>query len=1060
MGSRIFSDGRDPKSKQSLALDRREARAQRRRRDRFKQRQAAVLKRLTLAGLFPPDADVEARKALEALDPYGLRARALDARLEPFEIGRALFHLNQRRGFKSNRRADRKDNEKGKISLGVKALQQAIDEAGARTYGEFLHKRRLQAEDQNHVPAVRTRLRDDGEGYDFYPSRALLEEEYDAIVEGQAGFHPDLLTEEVRQTLFEVIFRQRPLKTPKVGLCTLLYETGETRLPKAHPLFQRRRMLEEVNALRIVRAGERAEALAKDRRDAVLLKLKDKKAVAFETLRTKVLKLDADTRFNKESENRKELKGDEVSAVMGDKKRFGPRWALLSVEAQWEVVHRVMQAESEADEQALEAWLHAEHRLTPEQARAVSDAPLPEGHGRFGQTATRELIEALQAEVIVYSEAIAQLGYHHSDTGEYFDELPYYGQVLERHILPGTGSPSDSDEVRYGKLTNPTVHIGLNQLRRVLNRLIKAYGPPAEIALELARELKLDEKRKDELNRKNRENREAAEHRSKKIEDLNQALPSGERPIENKGANRALMKLWEELNRDNVLDRRCVYTGQQISVEMLFSGVVEVDHLLPFSATLDDSQANRILCMREANRRKRKRSPYEAFGHTAEWEEIAARAARLPKEKRWRFEPDALRRFDAKGGFFARQLTDTQHLSRLAREYVSVLYPERGEGSSKVSVSPGRMTEMLRRAWGLNSLLPDHNYAGGADQPKNRLDHRHHAIDALVVAVTDRGMLNRIAREAGRRGHEEARALTRTLEPPWEGFRDDVKTAVNRIVVSHRPDHGAASKAALPKGQDATAGRLHNDTAYGLTGERENGVDLVVHRVPLLSLKPDDLLPGGRRVADEELRRRLSEATAGATGKTFAEALKAFARRDPIFSGMRRVRVLEPLSVIPIRDREGRAYKAYKGDANYRYDVWELPNGKWVSEVVSMFDAHQPGRLSRIRREHHNPRKVLSLHRDDLIAVERPEGGRELMRVVKFSENQFALAPPNEGGPLKARDAHKDDPFKYVYPSPNTLKAWGARQVRIDELGRVQDPGPRSPVPAKPPPAASVETAA
>ncbi len=1047
MGSRIFSDGRDPKSKQSLAVDRRDARAQRRRRDRFKQRQAALLKHLVAGGLFPPEADVQARVALEDLDPFALRARALHAALAPYEIGRALFHLNQRRGFKSNRRADRKsaEDDTGKIRLGVKRLQEAMDEAGAATFGEFLHKRRATAADANHIPSVRTRLRPEtgegakGDGYDFYPDRALLEEEFDAIVEAQAPFHPALLTETARETLFDVIFHQRPLKQPKVGLCTLRHETGEERLPKAHPLFQRRRLLEELNALRIVRPGESAEVLTREQRDGLLLKLKDKKTVSFESLRTKVLKLDPAARFNKESETRKELKGDEVAAVMSDKKRFGARWAFLSEEAQWEVVKRVRDAGSDQDVSALRDWLHAEHRLTPEQAAAVADAPMPEGYGRFGETATRKLIAALQAEVIVYSEAVETAGLgHHSDmrAGEVFEALPYYGEVLERHIVPGSGDPADADEVRYGKLTNPTVHIGLNQLRRVVNRLIRAYGPPEEIALELARELKLSEDDKARINRKNAENRQAAELRSKKLDDLGLA---------DKGANRAVLKLWEELNRDNVLDRRCIYTGVQISAEMLFSGAVDIDHILPFSATLDDSQGNRLLCLREANREKRNRSPYDAFGHTARWEEIAARAARLPKEKRWRFEPDALQRFDRDGGFLARQLTDTQHLSRLAREYASALYPGRGEGSSHVWVSPGRLTEMLRRSWGLNSLLPDHNYAGGADQPKNRLDHRHHAIDALVVAVTDRGLLQRIAREAGQRGQEEARRLTHDLPIPWQGFRDDVKTAVNAVTASHRPDHGTASKAALSKGRDATAGRLHNDTAYGLTGREENGVALVVHRVPLLSLKPEDLKDGGRRVADETLRDALAAAAAGTEGKAFTQALVRFADSHPQFRGVRRVRVLEPLSVIPIRDRAGRAYKAYKGDANYRYDVWELAGGRWVAEVVSMFDAHQPGWVSRIRREHHNPRKVLSLHRDDLLAVERGGGARELMRVVKFSENQFALAPPNEAGALKARDADKGDPFRYVYPSPNTLRAWGARQVRIDELGRVQDPGPRLP---------------
>ena len=116
---------------------------------------------------------------------------------------------------------------------------------------------------------------------------------------------------------------------------------------------------------------------------------------------------------------------------------------MRSPEAQWTVIDKVMKVESDAEVSALYGWLHAEHRLTPEQARAVADAPLPEGYGRFGQTATTKLIAAMQAQVIVYSEAVEVAGLgHHSDTrtGEVFEELPYYGEVLERHILPG-GDP-------------------------------------------------------------------------------------------------------------------------------------------------------------------------------------------------------------------------------------------------------------------------------------------------------------------------------------------------------------------------------------------------------------------------------------------------------------------------------------------------------------------------------------------------------------------------------------------------------------------------------------------
>jgi CRISPR-associated endonuclease Csn1 len=1024
----------------------------RRRRDRFKQRQAALLKYLTLAGFFP--ADDEARRALAALDPYELRARALDEALPPAHLGRALFHLNQRRGFKSNRKTDRgRNDDAGMIRIGVARLHEQMAQEEARTLGEFLHKRRAGAADPNAIPHVRTRIvapeaetGKAGEIYDFYPDRQTLEEEFAAIWQAQALHHPAALTPERRKQFYEIIFHQRPLREPKIGFCTL--RPPEPRLPKAHPLFQRRRLLEELNALKIVLPGAEAHPLGRPQRDALLSKLGQRKTVTYESLR-KGLKLDPDARFNKESENRKEMKGDEVAAEMAHKTRFGAAWLGIKPEAQWPVIERLLTLESDAEIAEFEDWLQQAHGLSGEQAANVTGARLPEGYGRFGGTATKALIAELEKEVIVYSEAVQRAGLgHHSDLrdGRIWQDdkgnpaLPYYGAVLERHILPGTADPDEQDEaLRTGRLTNPTVHIGLNQLRRVVNALIRRFGPPAEIAIELARELKLDEERKREINAENRKNREAAEQRSRKLQELGQA---------DKGGNRALLKLWEELNRDNVLDRRCVYSGRQISLDMLFSDAIEVDHILPFSATLDDSNGNRILCLREANRIKRKRTPWEAhadlrarFGPDADWDAIAARATRLPREKRWRFEPEALGRFDAQGGFLARHLTDTQYLSRLAREYLSALYPETGEGSSHVWVSPGRLTEMLRRNWGLNHHLPDHNLAGGATQPKNRRDHRHHAIDAIVVAVTDRAMLNRIAREAGSQGHEAADRLVAGIPDPWAGFSEAVGEAVRAITVSHRSDHGSASKAGRPANRDATAGRLHNETAYGLTGEKDaRGLDIVVTRKPLSAFKkPADL----GAIRDEDLKQKLKDWTAGREGAAFEQAMRAFGHpeRGPrSYPGLRRIRVVEPLSVIPIRDRQGRAYKAYKGDSNRRFDVWELKTGKWKDEVVSMFEAHQPGWSSPIRADNPTARKVLSLQQNDVVAIER-DGERELMRVVKFSAGTLVLAPPQEAGSLKARDADKDDPFRYVYGSPSSLQRWKARQVRIDELGRIHDPG-------------------
>src|SRR3546814_14085782 len=98
------------------------------------------------------------------------------------------------------------------------------------------------------------------------------------------------------------------------------------------------------------------------------------------------------------------------------------------------------------------------------------------------------------------------------------------------------------------------------------------------------------------------------------------------------------------------------------------------------------------------------------------------------------------------------------------------------------------------------------------------------------------------------------------------------------------------------------------------------------------------------------MRDALWGATRDLCGKEFEKALLDFSRKDPVFKGIRRVRVREGLKVIPVRDKSGVAYKGYKGDANARFDVWQLPDGKWTAAVVSMLDAHRHDFITEIGR--------------------------------------------------------------------------------------------------------------
>lgn len=1031
-GVRLFSDGRDAKTGVSSAVDRRNARAMRRRRDRYLRRRTALMKRLAGAGLMPDDP--EQAKRLEALDPYRLRAEGLDRPLEPTELGRALFHLNQRRGFKSNRQTDRGNNEGGKIADGTARLDQAIMAAGARTYGEFLHLRRVRAEDPRTVPSVRTRLTlrsveggKDEPGYDFYPDRHHLEEEFHKIWDVQAAHHPTL-TDSLRDALFETIFYQRPLRVPVVGRCLFF---PEPRLPKAHPLTQRRVLYETVNALRIRTESGAAISLSKDQRDTVILLLDNKapvKTLAAAKLSLKAiakhLKLRDGQSFTLEK-GREDVACDPVRASLSHPDRFGPRWSALSDETQAEIVARLR---GDQDAVALIDWLQQAHGLDDAHARATADAPLPEGYGRLGITATRKILKHLKAEVLTYDKAVAACGLHHSDhrTGEVLDALPYYGEVLQAHVIPGTGEPGHDDITRFGRITNPTVHIGLNQLRRLINRIFEIHGGPTdedgnaryEIVVELARELKQSADQKAEAMAANARNRKAAEERRALL---------GEWGVPDSGANRMRVRLWQELHEDQTM-RRCPYTGTLISPTMLFSGQVDDDHILPYSRTLDDSTANRTLCLKEANRQKRNKSPWEAQRDGMRvWALEDGNLRHIPEFKRWRFAEDAMTRFEGDRSFEARALVDTQYLSRIARDYLDTLFTEGGH----VWVVPGRLTEMLRRHWGLNGILQDP--LRDVNKEKNRMDHRHHAIDAAVVAATDRGLVKSMADRSEADVAEGREALASSVPAPWPGFREDVAARVERIIVSHRADHGRIDPAARAQGRDQTTGSLHLDTAYGLTGQFEKGVPLVVSRKPFDSLTPAMI----DKIRDEPLKAALAAATRGKDGKDFAQALTLFRGRPGPYHNIGRVRLIEPVSVIAIRDSAGKAYKGYKGDSNHCFEVWRLPDGTIAEQIVSTFDAHQPGPEP---RPHPAARRLIRLFKSDMVKLDQSKFGPCVATVVKFDKNgTITLVAHSASNADERYRKHKEDLFLRF--TARTMVAAGARRVVVDETGRFRDPG-------------------
>lgn len=789
-GVRIFSDGRNPKDGSSLAVTRRAARAMRRRRDRLLKRKHRMMMLLIKHGLFP--VDTTERKALELLNPYELRAKGLDGALSLAEFARALFHINQRRGFKSNRKADKKDNDSGALKTAICALRQQLDPSGAngkaRTVGELLWWRLKPDEEDQPLRAglVRARYRErriekeDGKtridkSYDLYIDRAMIEAEFDALWSKQSTLNPTVFTESAHTELKDCLLHQRPLKPVKPGRCTL--EPEEERAPLALPSQQQFRIYQEVNNLHVLTKDLRDEPLTRSQRDELVNALEHHSKRSFTQIKT-LLKLAGTTQFNLEDVKRQELKGNSTSAILSKKEHFGPDWFDLPLGRQDAIVMRLLTEESEA---ALIVWLRGEFDFDETRADAIANTSLPEGYGSLSAKALSRILPALQAEVIPYDKAVQIAGYdHHSHishaaTGEILPDLPYYGEYLQRHVGFGSGNPDDTPEKRYGKIANPTVHIGLNQMRVVVNALIKRYGHPSEVIVEVARDLKLSREQRKEDQEQQAKNQKRNERLRTDAARILQITP--ERV---KHGDIQKLILWEELSFD-IADRRCPYSGVQISARMALSGEVEVEHILPFSQTLDDSLNNKTLATRAANRIKGNRPPAEArdaFEREGwDYDAILHRAERMPRNKRYRFGPDgyALWLREDKD-FLARALNDTRHLSRVAREYLSLICPQ------DTRVIPGRMTAMLRAKFGLNDIL-------GLQGEKNRNDHRHHAVDACVIAVTDQGLLQRFAKASASARAKQLEKLVDSMPMPWMTYREHVERAVNSIWVSHKPDH-------------------------------------------------------------------------------------------------------------------------------------------------------------------------------------------------------------------------------------------------------------------------------
>lgn len=916
-GVRIFHDGRT-NDKVPLAVERRNARSARRNLDRKISRRKHLLISLVKYGLLPENESE--RKALSILNPYELRNRAVNEQIELYKLGRILMHLSKRRGFKSNRKVDKADDS-GKIKPAIERLKNKMKEQGKKTVGEYFY---LLLEKGKSVRARLGKI-DGKEGYEIYLDRALMEEEYNIIMTEQQKYYKEL-TDDVIKELFHIIFYQRPLKKQVIGKCSLTGEDIE--LHKAHVLAQNFILLQKINDLRVYDESlYEYRELTPNEKAVLKAELQNKKELTYNKVRNILKKIFSNVTYGQFSHEAidDKISGNKTNAIMSHKDILGDKWDNFSDDEKFNIIDMLFSDES--NDEVKEKYRN-NFNLTDEEINNILDKAiykLDTGYLRYGKKAVVRLNEIMDKENIGLFNAIIHSGFSIQENNEVSEYLEYYGKILQNSVVDPQINNPKNDEEKYGKISNPTVHIALNQLRKLVNELIELYGKPEQIVIELARDLKNGKAAKLKHIKQNKENQKINDKIKKMLEEFK---------IKNDKTARDKVKLWFELGDDENI-RRCVYTGEIISLAELFSDNVQIEHIVPYSRSLDDSFNNKTLSMKSANYYKGNKTPYEAFYKNKDgfnYDEILERAQVFNKSKFDRFTKDAMNIYNKDGGdFIASQLSDTQYISRMASEYLKSLYPKNKHSS--IWTIPGQLTTMIRGRLGLNDILSDNN-------EKNRNDHRHHAVDAFVVAITTRSFLQKISSAANdmeelynMNKYANRKRILDKMPEPFTNYRKSLEVAVNNIKTSHKADR-------------SISGCLHKDTAYGLV--RDNNDYNLVRRQGITESINFDL------VRDKELRELLNNE------KTRNEIIE---KRN-----IRHIRTLKKYNpIISIKDRNNKIYKVFEGGNNICAEIFEVPNDKKYVEVITLFDASQKNFTPKWINKYPNAKLVMRLFKGDVV---------------------------------------------------------------------------------------------
>ena len=773
-GVRCFPVAENPKDGSSLAAPRREKRLARRI-CRRKARRMDGIKKLFVAKKLISDL-----KTLETLyakqiggDVWNLRIKGLSEKLSKEELLRVLTHLAKHRGFKSYRKAaEEKDAEGGKVLKAInqnklllegnKSLAQIIVERA----GENGKKRNSIVENDKGVKQAI---------YNNSIPRSEIERELDLIYENQKQY--GIFTKDLYDDFKRMAFRYRPAGSvaDMVGFCT--FEKGEKRAPKEAPSAEFFVALGKINNLTIYENNQK-RFLFPEEKTALFELLKNTQKVKYQTIAKKIfpntkiqfagLNYGQTTKKAKDG-TIKEINPEDV--IFYEMKGWHKLKSLFEKE-EWEEISK--------DIPLLDKIINiiACEKNDEYILQGLKDIDVPSIYlEKFASLTTDKFInlsfKALYKIIpymeqgLLYNDACEKAGYNFKEN---INKL-----VENRGIL--------LDVIPAEKQTKiPVVNRTVAQFRKVYNAMVRQFGVPDQINIETGRDLKKNFDERQKIIRKNNENRQERLTAQEELEKEN---------IKGNSKNILKYRLYQEQ------DGKCIYSGKALDLNRLDEeGYLDVDHIIPYSRSLDDSLNNKVLCLSSENRMKGNRTPFEYIRDAEAWNNFEARVNLLRNNRKK--ENLLTKSFaDKEIDFRERNANDNNYISCYIKQYL-----EDGldfsnspcpDIKNRIQMRTGSLTAYLRHCWGLKK-----------DRDEND---RHHAQDAIVIACATQGMVKYLSTVSGlwenkweiakTKNNSEAwfKSLKYKFSEPWTGFREDVKKSLENVFVSRPPRKSATGSA-------------------------------------------------------------------------------------------------------------------------------------------------------------------------------------------------------------------------------------------------------------------------